>query len=86
MDAIVGQNGQPGLELKFKGPEKYKTQPWKKLEIFYARNKKTVGETEKWQDIGKKEKIAILHRLYIIGQNGIYIYLNCIFFQNMKVL
>ena len=53
MDAIVGQNGQPGMELKFKGPEKYETRPWKKLEIFYAQNKKTVGETEKWQDIGK---------------------------------
>ena len=32
--------------------------------------KKMAGEKEKWQHIEKKEKMAIVQRLYLIEQNG----------------
>ena len=49
------------------------------------KTKKRLGK-QKNDKILEKGKMAILHRLYIIGQNVIYIYLKCIFFQNLKVL
>ena len=34
--------------------------------MLYAK-KKMAGKKEKWQDIKKKEKMAIVQRLYLIG-------------------
>ena len=42
--------------------------------------KKMAGEKEKWKDIEKKDKMAIVQRLYLMGQNG----QRCIFFPNFK--